>query len=63
MEAAPVAPKATAAEAVAEAPVPDVTGMGERVERRVPMTRLRATIAKRLQAFWAPRGLNIKFMK
>ncbi len=30
------------------APVADLQAMGERVERRVPMTRLRASIAKRL---------------
>ncbi len=32
----------------AAAPIADLEAMGERVERRVPMTRLRASIAKRL---------------
>ncbi len=40
------APKAPAATAPAKAAAPVLTG--ERVEKRVPMTRLRATIAKRL---------------
>ncbi len=45
------APKAAApAPAAAKAPAPAVAAIpaGERVEKRVPMTRLRATIAKRL---------------
>ncbi|MEH6443347.1 MAG: 2-oxoglutarate dehydrogenase complex dihydrolipoyllysine-residue succinyltransferase [Oceanospirillaceae bacterium] len=44
--AAPVAVKAAATAKPAAAPVAVVAG--ERVEKRVPMTRLRATIAKRL---------------
>ena len=45
----PAAPApAAAAPAVASAAAPGTVPVGERVEKRVPMTRLRATIAKRL---------------
>lgn len=46
----PAAAKATAAPAAAPAPAAVTVSVaeGERVEKRVPMTRLRATIAKRL---------------
>ena len=44
----PAAPAAAAAPAVAPAAAPGTVEVGERVEKRVPMTRLRATIAKRL---------------
>lgn len=47
---APAAPSAPAAPAVqpAAAPVPVAVASGERVEKRVPMTRMRARIADRL---------------
>ncbi len=41
-------PAAVATQTVAVTPVVDVVAAGARVEKRVPMTRLRATIAKRL---------------
>lgn len=44
----PAAPAPAAAPAVASAAAPGTVSVGERVEKRVPMTRLRATIAKRL---------------
>ncbi len=45
----PAAPApAAAAPAVASAAAPGTVPVGERIEKRVPMTRLRATIAKRL---------------
>lgn len=47
MKSAPKAAPAAAAPAPA-APVTPVQQAGERIEKRVPMTRLRATIAKRL---------------
>lgn len=46
--AATPAPAAAPAPSVASAPVAPVFNAGERAEKRVPMTRLRATIAKRL---------------
>ena len=42
------APRAAAAEPVPAPPELDPEGVAERVERRVPMTRLRASIARRL---------------
>lgn len=45
---APAAPAPAAAAAPAQAAAPVNVPAGERVEKRVPMTRLRATIAKRL---------------
>lgn len=42
------APAAAPAPSVASAPVAPIFNAGERAEKRVPMTRLRATIAKRL---------------
>lgn len=42
------AAKASAAPAPAAAPAPVVVAAGERVEKRVPMSRMRQTIAKRL---------------
>jgi len=51
-EAAPAEPAPGITPAAVDAPGPeallDIEGMGERVERRVPMTRLRATIARRM---------------
>ncbi|MFT6914408.1 MAG: 2-oxoglutarate dehydrogenase E2 component (dihydrolipoamide succinyltransferase) [Motiliproteus sp.] len=46
--AAKTVPVAPAAKTVPTAPAGDVVAEGVRVEKRVPMTRLRATIAKRL---------------
>lgn len=46
--AATPAPAAAPAPLVASAPVAPVFNAGERAEKRVPMTRLRSTIAKRL---------------
>ncbi len=49
---APAATPASVAEALAEMPeappLPGMESLGERVERRVPMTRIRASIARRL---------------